>query len=556
MERLLDDIWACKGQEYSLQPIVVKLRKKGCDESSHEWELIDGQQRLTTLFLVLHYMQRQGWKKMGAPYSISYETRPGSADYLKRLDPAECKKNIDYFHLFTAYECIGQWFLGKGDAYAQEDVASTFHGYLFKCVRVIWYEAPCMGDDDAKDSTTLFTRLNVGRIPLTDAELVKALLLSGVRNKNSDRAQELAAQWDGIERDLRNPDVWAFVVGADSGGDSDTYPTRISLLIDTLAPLPEGHPARRKRPRYYTFETLRRQIENDPEKFWERVVGLHALILGWFVVPQLYNKIGFLVATGNSFCELVQLGNGRKKSEFNQSLIGLIRRRTDICESELLDLRYDKKTDYSTILDLLLLMNVETVSRTAQHFSFRRHLGKTWSLEHIHAQNAESLTTVKQWKVWLEEHQNALRTLPDQQTLVQEISAALQKVEDRNFGSIFQQLAPRIVTAFTSRALNSTDPDHGVHAISNLALLSTNDNSALSNAVFEVKRQIVLDIDRNIDGKRDGYVPICTRNVFLKYYADADAQQIHFWGPQDKVSYYNAIISTLKDYFKPGEVAG
>jgi len=73
----------------------------------------------------------------------------------------------------------------------------------------------------------------------------------------------------------------------------------------------------------------------------------------------------------------------------------------------------------------------------------------------------------------------------------------------------------------------------------------------LSNAVFEVKRQLVLAIDRNMDGKGDGYIPICTRNVFLKYFTDADAQQIHFWSPQDRDSYYKAIVTILQDYLTP-----
>ena len=55
--RMLDDIWGSKGQDYSLQPIVVKLHQMGKSEAEHEWELIDGQQRLTTLYLILHYMQ-------------------------------------------------------------------------------------------------------------------------------------------------------------------------------------------------------------------------------------------------------------------------------------------------------------------------------------------------------------------------------------------------------------------------------------------------------------------------------------------------------------------
>jgi hypothetical protein len=86
-------------------------------------------------------------------------------------------------------------------------------------------------------------------------------------------------------------------------------------------------------------------------------------------------------------------------------------------------------------------------------------------------------------------------------------------------------------------------------------LLSRSDNSALNNAVFEVKRRIVLEIDRNIDGKQDGYIPVCTRNVFLKYYADPDETQIHLWSPQDRVGYLKAIASTLKEYLAPETMA-
>jgi hypothetical protein len=87
-----------------------------------------------------------------------------------------------------------------------------------------------------------------------------------------------------------------------------------------------------------------------------------------------------------------------------------------------------------------------------------------------------------------------------------------------------------------------------MHSISNLALLSSDDNSVLSNGVFEVKRQKILEIDRG-----GHYVPLCTRNVFLKYYTSADAQQVHFWGPKDREHYFDAIVSTLRkaDYLKP-----
>ena len=223
VRRLLDDIWESRDKPYYLQPVVVKRH-------GDEWELVDGQQRLTTLFLIFQYMKSEGLKSSGAGYSLRYETRAGSAAYLEELDPELSQKNIDFFHIYEAYQCIGEWF----DAHAgrRQFAANKFYDRALRA---------CPGDlvrgADDVDATTLFTRLNVGRIPLTDAELVKALLLSRSRGGLgvTDRALEIAAQWDGIERDLRDPEVWAFVTGK-----AAEDPTHISLLLDTIAGGPAG----------------------------------------------------------------------------------------------------------------------------------------------------------------------------------------------------------------------------------------------------------------------------------------------------------------------------
>jgi hypothetical protein len=561
--RLLDDVWASLGKEYNLQPVVVKLYREGEDEKSSEWELIDGQQRLTTLFLILRYMQEQEWKRYGAPYSLRYQTRPGSERYLSTLDPAKRSENIDYHHLYQAYETIGKWFKQHGDDIQQEHVASKLHVHLFDNVRIIWYQAPPAADPalSERDSIALFTRLNVGRIALTDAELVKALLLSTILKWQAERAQEVAAQWDGIERDLQDADIWSFVAGDKAEQTTDRYATRISLLLDSLADEHDLVPKGGKRPRYHTFETLRGQIEPSRESalaFWKRVVELHARIVGWFGMPVLYNKIGFLIAAGTPLGELAKLASEKKKSEFDQELATRIGRVVGMKEGQLLELSYDdKKRGYPKLLQLLLLMNVETASRAGQRFPFRRHQGKSWSLEHIHARNAQSLTKVDQWKAWLRAHNVALAALPSHdsatKSLQTEIETALQAIDTAtNFGPVFERLSAQVIAVFEAPGQDGAALGHGMHAISNLALLSRNDNSALSNAVFEVKRRMILDIDRNLEDAKDAYIPMCTRNVFLKYYPGADAQQIHFWGLQDRESYYKAIVSALGTYLTPG----
>jgi Protein of unknown function DUF262 len=187
VRKLLDDIWVSRDKPYYLQPVVVK-------QHGDEWELVDGQQRLTTLFLIFQYMKREGLQSLPAGYSLRYETRPGSAAYLEQLDSSLSQENIDFFHIHEAYRCISEWFDAHGPR--RQHAANKFYGALFEQVRVIWYEAA--GDLDA---VTLFTRLNVGRIPLTDAELVKALLLSRSRSDAglTDRALEQlnrAEQWE------------------------------------------------------------------------------------------------------------------------------------------------------------------------------------------------------------------------------------------------------------------------------------------------------------------------------------------------------------------------
>ncbi len=153
----------------------------------------------------------------------------------------------------------------------------------------------------------------MGRIPLTDAELVKALLLSRSRGNpgEGDRSHAIAAQWDTIERDLREPELWAFITG-----EASEAPTHISLLLDTIAGGPKG----RDRPKFHTFETLRPLIIDDPQGFWDSVVGLHALVHGWYENRELFHKVGFLIAQGRSLDSLIKLSEERLKSLFEAEL--------------------------------------------------------------------------------------------------------------------------------------------------------------------------------------------------------------------------------------------
>lgn len=356
---LLQDIDDAKGNAYYLQPIVLKAMSDG------RWELIDGQQRLTTLYLILRYVREEILPTAPVTYSLEYETRPGSGDYLDQIDLDRRNDNIDFFHIAEAYDAITAWFEAHG--HRKVKVALSLYSALADSVKVIRYQAA-----DDVDSATLFTRLNVGRIPLTDAELVKALLLSNGKG-DARRVQEIAAHWDLIERDLRRPDLWAFITGSSVGSA-----TRIDLLLDSIV----GGPTGRDRPRFHTFEQLRIEVvESGVLTVWDTIADHHDLISAWFDDRDLFHKVGYLIATGTTLPELISLANGETRSRFDALLDDRIRQRLNLSADTLRDLTYHststsgRRADYA-----LLLMNVETI-RQNRHSSERYSFVAT-PLEH------------------------------------------------------------------------------------------------------------------------------------------------------------------------------
>ena len=518
VEHLLDDVAESAGQNYYLQPVVVKRI------STDRWELVDGQQRLTTLYLILQFIERNYLPTAHAGYSLEYETRPDSAAYLQTLDPSLANENIDFFHIFSAYKVIEGWFASQPNSL---QAAIDFYTAASKHLRVIWYEA-----EDDVDAKELFRRLNVGRIPLTDAELVKALLLARIRAQfpDSGRELEVAAQWDAIERSLRHPEVWAFI-----SGQTQREATHIRLLLDALAdglgPRPRG-----ARPPFYTFETLRPHLESAAYGVWKDIQDLHSLLIGWYDDRATYHLIGYLIATGDKFGSIADLAGTLTRTAFHAALVDRIRARLSLTADEAQELTYPSvKCSH-----LLLLMNVEA-THPGQRYSFDRHAAAGWSLEHIHAQNAEALTRVEQWCAWLKDHLAALKTLDfieaaELALLTQEIESAL--IATPLIESAFRALEAKVVSVF-----NPNGVAEETHTIANLALLAMRDNSALNNSVFAVKRAAILALDRE-----GAYIPPCTRNVFLKYYTPLGDQQLHIWGHSDRTHYVDELLRLVGPY--------
>ncbi|MBP3883586.1 MAG: DUF262 domain-containing protein [Olsenella sp.] len=520
--RLLNDVFDNGKKSYCLQPIVV--RKNG-----DSYELIDGQQRLTTLYLVYRYMKNANPMYLDDPaFTLEYQTRENSEEFLRTIDLGRRDENIDFWFMANAYETIKRWF--------EENLRLRMRHmeeYLDEDVKVIWYE---VGEDE--DAISLFTRLNIGKIPLTSAELVKAMFLSGRDDMLQGKQEEIALQWDNMEKELHDDSLWYFLTNRSTG----TYQTRIDLVLDLIAEKPTGN-----HDKYYTFFSLYELArETSINDLWRRIQQTFLILKDWRENHELYHKIGFLIASEKmTLLDVFREAEGRTKREFRATLDGHIREAIRI-KGNYGDLSYEKANEYQSIATLLLLFNVESVRQNGEQtewfpFDKLKHDAKgksNWSLEHIHAQQSDSLRTQEAWREWLRLHIPSVAEVAEDEELTEAMRNAVdaERIERAEFESL-QRRAETIL---------STDGSiEFMHSIGNLALLSASDNSALNNSTFDVKRNQIIEMD-----KEGQFIPFCTKMVFLKYYTPSEDNQLHFWGQADRVAYVRAMNRVLAEYLE------
>ena len=521
---LLDDIYNNKEKPYCLQPIVVRKDHEG------RYELIDGQQRLTTLFIIYKFMVDR-WPEYieNINYSLVYETRKGNIDFFNHIEDADkANANIDFFFMHRAYMTVKDWF-AKERNIKPLHVAGDITKYFDNNVKVIWYE---LQSGTREDATKLFTRLNIGRIPLTNAELVKALFLCESEYITREKQLEISLQWDTLERELHDSDFWYFLTKKKEG----CYATRIELLFDFIAGKEED-----EREQFYTFYWFNgRKAETGVKRLWDEILSYYYRLKEWYKNDKLYHKIGYLVASGTSTINtMMDETKNLKKSQMDSLLDEWIHKSVD-CKKPYAELNYNN--DSTAITNVLLLFNVISLMKNGSgaRFPFKEFNNENWSLEHIHAQHSLKLNTQEKWKEWLMLHLESVKSMDNAGGLVEEMQVALSN--ERLTDVEFSNLSDRIMTMFSEQG----DTEY-VHSLSNMALLQCSKNSALSNALFDAKCRKIREMDA-----QGQYIPYCTRMVFMKYYSSEKQNSIslHFWGKKDREAYIDKMNEILSDYLK------
>lgn len=614
---LLSDIEAfiCKIKDtpnsseiYCIQPLVVQYDKEKNERKilenlsrrveegvssiaeikeiiKEKWDVVDGQQRLTTIFLILQFL------KVTPLYSIEYQTRTGSEDFLNNYLYKKAEENIDFYHIEKVRQAIGKWFEQK-----DENFINVFKNTLLDKVKFIWYQL-----SDSENAISVFTRLNIGKIPLTNSELIKALFLnrSNFRIISSDLTAiqlEIASQWDEIETTLQNDEFWLFI-----HNKNYDKPTRIDFILDYICKediLKVGgkRDITNKKIKekigndeYTTFRYFYEAIEyfkkNQDAKEWlseiwqKKIRHYFEIFNEWYSDYQLFHYVGYVLETDIiKINELISKynENNMEKEIFIKWVKDKIKTyfhnndwfwnlETYDFASDNEDKSENNKSDKTVCRPLLLLHNIETIIQQNKKlveeskynlpnfnkFPFHLYKSENWQVEHIHPNAGEKLKEPKDKKLYL---LLAKKALLDDNSLCENIDKYISGDDKIIFEDLYKDI----------NEYASPISEKNKNKIYNFTLLDETTNKEYQNSIFPIKRAFLAskeqgykpvyeiknnELDPNPKKSDEiAFVPVCTKNVFAKNYTELPSS-LMAWTDDDAKGYLGDIKNKLKYYF-------
>ena len=585
---------------YCLQTLTVSRMI----DNTNEWEVLDGQQRLTATFLIYSILDLfQADVKFETPYRLKYEknnTVPfilsevlhkALKDYYyqlpndqkprkvldnyinRRIDESEKSSFVDSFKtsVFNYLDInrpdeIGSYII---DLYYIKGAITTIINYCFSQTRIkdveaifnivarrmyfLWYDVTQQIKEQNKTSEQIFAQINDGKIPLTNAELIKSMVLFEDSSCiKSDTLLDYSRRWEALEQGLSEQELWAFV--AEKGDETSDSATRIDFLLEVFA-LQRGKTGNASGgdTEYVLYDWFREYFKkiNDRSVFAKNTIegieNIFSRIQEWYEDTKIYHFVGLLsilqkmdlyelnVSREEMIKELLAEADNIKKNEFEKQLREKIKKayidgaKKGTPVQEIVDyINSPTRNDYNIkfaewfnyndpkgkklIEAILWLMNVleyvyadENGQKLQHRFSFHECFSGKWSLEHIFPQHPED--DDQEYINQLNQYKNAWKK---------------KKQDDYAWD------------------------DQQIHTLGNMALICKVDNTSIGNKWFDEKCIIILDLI-----ERGSFIPPSTKNVFLLVYGringdNLDAIDYRYWTHKNETAYLAAMKKTIQ----------
>ena len=570
VEELLKDLWEFSKQKtkniYCLQPIAV-VKNGEC-----EYEVLDGQQRLTTLFLLYKYLTQKN------VYTLNFERDSNECDksrwkFLNDIDKEEKLDNshqIDRFYITEAYKKIKIFFesfeKNQPSVFAdseKKDSKQIFRSLLDaslldasrsqKSVQVIWYETP------KEKAHETFRNLNSGKISLTNTDLIKALLLNRVNGLPANQHETVARQFEEMEQTLKLDHFWHML-----SSEVPKYPhTRMDLLFNVVANVEEKEVQ-------IDYRTSFRWFAEEDEKLsleqkWQQVRHTFLRLYDMYMDMYSYHYIGFLTyyKTGDSIKRLHELISDNEKmdkNEFIEKLRGDIKKAINPNDQKQIEDYSYTDSSRKELRELFLLHNIETLLQRYQtlknseqyklqheyeQFPFELLYKQSWDIEHIASQTTNELKNEKDREDWLKS------VKADYPSSFNDNENTSEKTKDKKD---FDKLYEEIINYIKKENQDYIEEDNK-NNIGNLVLLDKHTNRSFHNSLFPRKRRIVImadglasenDKEQNVVRQ---FIPICTKQCFTKAYNKKSNVKLGEWSKDDADAYLNDIKEKLNKYF-------
>ena len=603
VKELLNDLYSFVTKKddrrsiYCLQPIVVRKKSEEC------FEVIDGQQRLTAIWLL--YKLRTIFRGDGPEaihYSLTFEEKNqyqclidafnkiieecvspdedrkassllvrgfnGLKDgtlntcddiRFKNIDISQSNEfrdidsknfiNIVDYLLSDSNDDKSYYFYDESKRNVRLDCKTVINEIFGKIglnwdkdVQVIWDE---MGDDNVIEK---FTNVNANKIPLSEAELIKAYLLD--KAPEAKRAS-IAHKWESIERGLQDDSFWSFFVYK-----TEKYYPRIEALFDIwYASYCKGE----SKYKDHILSNTAIDFMNDPSggavKIWETICEINDILLDWYKNYFFYHVIGLLLILIKSekmefVYKIYSVYKDKPKSASKSWLIRQICSVKEIREFFKVKDENDKDVDLSHISEqsirnrleeldyevnnepikpILLLYNISFLLNSGnkyEKFPFDLYKTKnTWDIEHVNARSKASSSNYDDG-ITVEK--------------AREIYDPENKYKDLSEDAFVKEISAKYL----------------INRIGNLVLLDSKTNRSYKDKPFSEKREILIQVMRNEyfdnqDDKKGSNKTVVlpgTRWVFLK---EGSSRDIGKWTcGEDYKSYEDNIAKNIHKLIK------